>query len=228
MRDLATELMQIWQIDQPEFGLTFTETYENPQTIPRLTNSRLHAEVRGKSSDREAILFHEGAHVYLFHLGYPASRTIINGTVPELTGRPMDFLAEHYVLKLELKRRFNTQEERMNELRGRSNDAIARIPIVGEHQLQPGSGQLAMQAAVCADLLNEWNALAEARQISTIMKASFSELTAIYHHVLLAIQQAPPLPQQRKFDSAEVSHIKMILGSAISTIYKDFCTLEFL
>lgn len=229
MTDFAEEIKQIWQIDQPKFSLTFTETCEIPQTIPRLVDGRLHIEVRGNSSHHKTILFHEGAHVYLFHLAYPASRTRINETVPKLTGRPVDFLAEHYVLRLELERRFNTQHERLNELRDRSNGAIARVPILGEHQLQPGSGQLAMQAAVCAHLLNEWDAVAEARQTSTLMKASFGDVTAIYDHVLSALQKAPPLPQRPgKFASAEVSDIKRILTFAIKSIYGDSCTLEFL
>jgi hypothetical protein len=229
MKDLAEEIKQIWQIDRPEFDLTYTETGGNPQTIPRLAKGRLEIEVGGNSCHREHILFHEGGHVYLFYLGYPASRTRTNGTVPEWIGGPVDFLAERYVLELELEKRFNTQVERLNELRGRSNDAIARVPIQGEHQLQPGSGQLAMQAAVCADLLDEWNAIVDRKQISVIMKASFGELTTIYDLVLSALEQAPPLPQYpHKFVTGEVSDIKGILTSSINSIYKGSSTLEFL
>lgn len=229
MKDFAEEIKQIWQIGQPEFGLTFTETLGNPQTIPRLVNGRLQIEVRGNPYHHRTILFHEGAHVYLFHLGYPASRTRINGTVPKLIGEPVDFLAEHYVLRLELGKRFGAQEERLNELRGRSNGTIARVPILGEHELQSGSGQLAMQAAVCAYLLNEWGAIGKVIQISAIMKASFSDLTAIYDHVLSALQQAPRLPQYPyRFATVEVSDIKRILTSAINSLYRGSCALEFL
>jgi hypothetical protein len=86
-----------------------------------------------------------------------------------------------------------------------------------------------MQAAVCEHLLNEWGAVAEVRQTSAIMKASFGDLTAIYDHVLSALQQAPPLPQHpRKFASVGESDIKKILTSAINSIYGGSCTLEFL
>jgi hypothetical protein len=228
MTDFAEEIKQIWQIDQPESSLTFTETCEIPRTIPRLVNGRLHIEVRGNSSHHKTILFHEGAHVYLFHLAYPASRTRIGETVPKLTGRPVDFLAEHYVLRLELEKRFNTQHERLNELRDRSNDAIVRVPIQGKHQLQPGSGQLAMQAAVCAHLLNEWGAVAEARQISAIMKASFRDLTAIYDHLLSRSSKVHPSHNAHASSLVPKCRTSRILTFAIKNIYGDSCALEFL
>jgi hypothetical protein len=33
MRDLAFEIKRIWQIEQPEFDLTFTETLKNLETL---------------------------------------------------------------------------------------------------------------------------------------------------------------------------------------------------
>jgi hypothetical protein len=119
-KDLAAEIKQIWQIERPGFDLTFTEASDTaPHTIPRIAGGRLQIEVRGDSSSQKAILlFHEGAHVYLFYVGYPASRTRINGMIPELTGPPVDFLAEHYALKLELEKRFNLQNERIKRTPG--------------------------------------------------------------------------------------------------------------
>jgi hypothetical protein len=62
-----------------------------------------------------------------------------------------------------------------------------------------------------------------------IMKASFSDLAAIYSQVLSVLQQAPPLPQQsQKFSSYEVSKIKSVLASSINSIYRGSCMLEFM
>ncbi|MGA2460284.1 MAG: hypothetical protein ABSF82_02570 [Candidatus Bathyarchaeia archaeon] len=229
MPDFAEEIKRIWQIDQAEFSLTFVEATEIPHTIPRPVDGQVHIEVRGDPSLDMVILFHEGAHVFLFHLGYPPSKTRINGAVPELTGNPVDFLAEYYALRLELEKRFHSKTDRLEELRGRWNDSIAPVPIRGDHQLRPGDGQLAIHAAVCAHLLTEWGALAEAKQTDMIMKASFSDLAAIYSQVLSVLQQAPPLPQQsQKFSSYEVSKIKSVLASSINSIYRGSCMLEFM
>jgi len=112
-------------------------------------------EVRGRF-DPEPIVFHEGAHAYLFSIGYPAADSINDGKIPEFIGPPVDFLAEHYVLKLELEKRFADQTQRLKELLGRCNDAISPLPISGDHPaMQTGSGQLALQAAACVNLLNE-------------------------------------------------------------------------
>lgn len=230
MIDLASEILQVWQIEHPEFDLTFTQTPEIPHTRPHVVDGRLQVEVRGDSSDRATIVFHEGAHVYLFHIGYPpAPRTIINTTIPMLTGPPVDFLAEHYAQNLELGIRFNLQSERLNELRDRLNDALARLPIRGYHHPQPGSGVLPMKIASCAQLLSEWNATADVRQANVLMDASFGDHIAIYHRVLESLHQAPPLPpQSQRFTNAEVLHIKAIMTSAIDDIYKGSCMLEFL
>jgi hypothetical protein len=219
-------------IDQSEFDLTFTEAPSNPQTIPSLTGGRLQIEVRGdSSSERTVLLFHEGAHVYLFHIGYPASRTRINTTIPELTGPPVDFLSEHYALRLELEKRFNLRNDPLNELRGRLNDALSRLPIREDrtHHLQPSSGILLMKIASTVQLMSEWRCPGDKIQANALMKASFGELIAIYRVALSTINQAPPLPQaSRKFTSSEVLHIKTILTSAVSNIYGETCALEFL
>lgn len=229
MQDFVEEIKRIWAIDQSKFDITFTEDSRKPLTTARLVDGRLHVYVSGDPSEDKIILYHEGAHVYLFHLGYPPSRTRINGTIPELTGSPVDFLAEHYAQRLELEKRFDSKSERLDKLRGRLNDAIAPVPIQRDHQLRPGDGQLAMRAAVCVHLLAEWGALAEAKQTDNIMKASFSDLAAIYDQVLSALQQAPPLPKQsQKFSSYEISKIKSVLASSISNIYRGSSTFEFL
>jgi hypothetical protein len=230
--DLALEIKQIWGIDQPQFEVTFTEASGTPETIPRLAGDRLQIEVIGdSSSQREVLLFHEGAHVYLFHLGYPASRTRINGVIPELTGPPVDFLSEHYALKLELEKRFDLQNERVNELRGMLNDALARLPIREDrtNYLQPGSGILPMKVASAVLLLTQWDSTTEVRQSNVLMNASFSDLIAIYRTVLSTLQQAPPLPQySQKFTNSQVLHIKTILTSAVNDIFGSSCVLEFL
>jgi hypothetical protein len=227
-RDLVLEIRQLWQIPS-ELDLAFTEASEVPHTIPQLVNGRLRVEVRGRP-DREAVVFHEGAHVYLFHIGYPAAEPANDGKIPEFMLPPVDFLAEHYVLKLELEKRFSNQTERLEELRGRCNDAISHLPILGEHpEMQPGSGQLALQAAACLDLLTEWGAGADATQASKIVNASFNELIAIYNEALSAYQHAPRIPlQSRKFSRDEVERIKSILTSAASSVYQGHFTFKFL
>lgn len=141
----------------------------------------------------------------------------------------MDFLAQHYAQRLELGRRFNLQGERLNELRGRLNDALARLPIRGYHEPQPGSGILPMKIASCTQLLSEWGATADVRQADAIMDASYSDHIAIYRQVLSTLQQAPPLPpQSRRFTNADVLHIKAIMTSAIDSIYRGSYMLEFL
>ena len=95
--------------------------------------------------------------------------------------------------------------------------------------MQPGSGQLAMQAAVCTDLLREWGAEEDARQANKIMEASFNDLLIIYRQALSTLQFAQPLPQQsRKFTRDEALSIKTIVTSAITKIYRGSCTFEFL
>lgn len=227
-RDLALDIRQLWQIPS-ELDLTFTEASEVPHTIPQLVNGRLRVEVRGRA-DPEAVVFHEGAHVYLFHIGYPAAEPANDGKIPEFMRPPVDFLAEHYVLKLELEKRFSNQTQRLEELRGRCNDAISHLPILGEHpEMQSGSGQLALQAAVCANLLNEWGATVDAAQASKIVNASFNELISIYNEARTAYQHAPPIPpQSRKFTRDEVKRIKSILTSAASTVYQGHFTFKFL
>jgi hypothetical protein len=229
---LAAEIKRIWMIDQPNFELIFTETGDAPHTIPRYVGGRLHIEVRGSlSNDRETLLFHEGAHVFLFHIGYPASRTQITGVIPELTGPPVDFLSEHYALILELGKRFNLQNERVSELRARLNDALSRLPIREDrtHYLQPRSGILPMKIASAVQLMTEWGCTADTMQANALMNASFNALITIYRIVLSTLNQAPPLPEPScEFTNSQTRYIKTILASAVSSIYGNSCALQFL
>lgn len=57
--------------------------------------------------DHDTLVFHEGAHVYLFHLGYPPAQM-----------RRIDFINEYYACKLELQKRFDDDPRKLDELIG--------------------------------------------------------------------------------------------------------------
>ena len=72
-----------------------------PGTIPECYDNQglLHVKIvySGRSSeDRRILLYHEGAHIYLFHLGYPPSR---------FDRDTYEFIADYYAYCLQMKRR---------------------------------------------------------------------------------------------------------------------------
>lgn len=190
-------------------------------------------EVRCDPSLERVILWHEGAHVYLFFAGYPAS-TFRQSAMPNiqrsrLLGQPVDFIAEYYAMKLELEKGFSSNNERVSEIARRLDDATSRVPIRGSRMnAQPGAGQLALQAAVCIPNAREYN-LPVAREAETIMNGSLPEVKTIYDQATAALQQAPSLPAEgHKFTGSEISKIKQLLEGPWNNIYRDVYNIQFL
>ena len=221
MLDFAAEIRTIWQISNTELAsISFAASNDVCGTIPRLRrDNRLEIEVRCNPSKVDDILFHEGAHVYLFHLKYPPCRFIsITGT--DFFTMPIDFVAEFYATKLELQRRYQSTSSRIRELGRRLENATTRIPLQAvDYAPQRGAGDIAIQAAFCSYLCDEWSLLELRRNSESIMAGALHKVRNAYTEVINALRQIPHLPDDRSFNDSEIQAIVAVLQASFDRLY---------
>jgi hypothetical protein len=205
-------------------SITFVSSTEVCGTIPRLEGGQLRVEVKCDPAMTQVILWHEGAHVYLFHLGYPPCQ--FQGKSYLLP--PVDFVAEYLATKLELERRYRTQPERERELRQRLDQSLLPLPIRGLQLAQPGVGRTAISAAICAAISQDWtNPLS--KEIEKTMECTIDELKTIYKSAVAAFQQTPSIPfGSSRLTNDTVQTIKSILSTSFNEVYNGACTIQFI
>jgi len=208
-------------------SITFVPSTKVCGTIPRLEEGCLHVEVKCNPAMEQIILWHEGAHVYLFHLGYPPCQFQEKGK-SYLLGHPVDFVAEYLATKLELERRYSTQSEREKELRQRLDHALLPIPIRGLHVPQPGAGKLAISAAMCTVISQQWtNTLTD--EAEKTIAGTIDELKAVYKSVVAALQQTPSISfGSSRLTNETVQKIKAVLSASFNEVYRGVCTIQFI
>lgn len=227
MPDFPTEIKSIWKMERTELAsITFAASTQVCGTIPRLEAGRLHVEVKCDPAMAQVILWHEGAHVYLFHLGYPPCR-FQEKRKPYLLP-PVDFVAEYLATKLELERRYGTHPEREHELRQRLDHALLPLPIRGLHVPQPGAGKAAISAAICAAISQQWTKpLTE--EVEKTMAGTVDELKTIFRSAVAAFQQTPSISfGSPRLTSQTVQTIKNILSTSFNEVYNGTCTIQFI
>lgn len=227
MRDFPTEIKSIWRMEQTDLPITFVPSAEVCGTIPRLEKGCLHVEVKCNPEMDQVILWHEGAHVYLFHLGYPPCQ-FQEKTKPYLLP-PVDFVAEYLATKLELEHHYNTQPDREHELEQRLHHALRPLPIRGLQSPQPGAGRMAISAAICAVISQQWALTPLMNEIEATMTVTVDELKTIYKSAVAAFQQTPSISfGSSKLTNETIQTIKAILSKSFNEVYNGACSIQFI
>lgn len=117
--DIEDEIREVWGIDETVVTRPFTFTqisgyccYTKPTL---LGNDRVAVEITygDVERDRNTIVYHEGAHVYLFHLGYPPAKA---EPEPALGSRVSDYIADYYAYKLQLEKESGNDPSKLIQL----------------------------------------------------------------------------------------------------------------
>lgn len=91
---VADRIYDLWKMDRSRIVIEFEECSScYTQPLHRDARNRVHLKVCGSSvTELETLLYHEGAHVYLFYLGYPPA---------DFPNNRLDILADYYAYRLE-------------------------------------------------------------------------------------------------------------------------------
>lgn len=91
--DILRKIHDEWHIDVSKISMTFERNRAATKPLQFDDQGCLHVRVFGSpENERDTLIRHEGAHVYLFQLEYPPA---------ELSAGTMDYIAEYYATKLE-------------------------------------------------------------------------------------------------------------------------------
>jgi len=190
---IVGKILEVWQIEPclSAVSLKFQEATVCGAVPERLDEKgRLHVKVYGPAdTEYRNTIYHEGAHVYLFHLGYPPAK------FPQHT---LDFIAEYYANVLELRRLFDddletvrNETERMLVLA--SVSAVLYPVIVHVRNLfRVGIGGQQALGAPSFTLISDW---------------------------LRQAPDPPALPPGQKFTPEERGKIKHILRDSFPMLY---------
>jgi len=226
MRDFPAEIRTLWWIEQTELsGISFEPIDRPLGTIPNLDeNGRVHVTVRFDPAMADEILWHEGAHVYLFHLGYPPC-WFSPTPGPELFA-PVDFVNEYLANKLEIDRRFPTQQERLAAVRQRLLLALERLPI-RPMKAFPGVEKLAISAAMCAEIARQWTSTV-ALEVAEMFERTPPKVKAVYWTVSDALKRAPPIAfGSPRLTTEDVETIKELMSTSFRRVYEDKYSIRF-
>jgi hypothetical protein len=172
----------------------------------------------------DEIVWHEGAHVYLFDRGYPPGW--FDMTPDPLLGRPVDFVNEFLATKLEIDRRFGTEQEKLAVVRERMNQALDRLPARST-TAQPGAGKLPISAALCAEIARPWTSTL-ALEAAELFERTVPKLKAIYWTVSDAIKQAPPITfGSPRLTNNTVEAVKTLVFTYFTRVYGDARPIRF-
>lgn len=225
-RDFPAEIRTLWQIEQTGLSSINFESVDLPLgTIPSLTEDRkLRITIKFDPAMADEILWHEGAHVYLFHLGYPPCW--FSPTSESELMAPVDFVNEYLATKLEVDRRFSTRDERLVVVRERLGQALKRLPLRPATP-QPGAGKLAISAAMCAEIARQWTSTVALEAAEMVAKTA-PKISAIYWAVSDAIQRAPQIPfGSPRLTNETVEAIKTLVDASFNRVYGGTYSIRF-
>jgi hypothetical protein len=214
--DFVSDIKKTWQIHRPEFILQYTPqgSRDNASTrIGRDDSGHLVLEVRGHPTNRQVIVFHEGAHVYLFHIGYPQYILPVKAEFaehddPGAVSMPDEFYAE----QLELEKRRIDRSECVTYLKEQLQTAL-----FNQENLLDLEGN-AISASIAVELLYRY----DPKSVGTtdqlvkdtwpVFQEKFHAATDIIHHTPL------PIPPNR-FTESDKSKLMLLAKQACETIY---------
>lgn len=225
-RDFPAEIRTLWQMEQTELSSINFEPIDRPLgTIPSLDeNGKVRITIKFDPRMADEILWHEGAHVYLFHLGYPPCW--FSPTSESELLAPVDFVNEYLANKLEIDRRFATQQERLAVVRHRLDQALNRLPARFTAP-QPGAGKLAISASMCAEIARQWTSTVPL-EVAEIFERTPPKIRTIYWTVSDAIKRAPQIPfGSPRLTNETVEAIKALVSTSFSRVYGDSCSIRF-
>lgn len=189
-------------------------------------DGKLRVTIKFDPARADEILWHEGAHVYLFHLGYPVGR-IEPISDPGILGGGVDFVNEYLATKLEIDRRYATRDEKVAELRHRLGLALRPLPIRGLQTPQPGAGELAVMAAISATAARQWTSDLALEAAEKFPKSA-TKINAMYWDVSDAIRQAPSIPfGSPRLANGTVEAIKSLVLTSFNRVYGSAYTFRF-
>lgn len=225
-RDFPAEIRTLWKMEETELAaITFEANNQVCGTVPSLNAAgRVQVVVKCSPAMGDEIVWHEGAHVYLFDRGYPPGW--FDMTPDPLLGSPVDFVNEFLATKLEIDRRFGTKQERLAVVRQRMDHALDRLPARSTPP-QFGAGKLAISAAMCAEIARPWTS-APALEAAELFEKTVPKLKAIYWTVSDAIKQAPPITfGSPRLATENIEAIKALVATSFSRVYGDKRTIRF-
>jgi hypothetical protein len=222
--DYVAEIRSVWKIASDAISLQFT--YDPTLGFARTTRKRVRdggimAEVSAPdTNDYETIVFHEGAHVYLMTLNYPA---VLIERSPTSMFDCYDFLNEYYTITLELEKTDSNKQARAATVKKRMMDILNTKRILFE--------RTAYNAAVYIRVLED---LGEPNQdlrdllFKKICDWKGPEALSVFRSLffeVLKILEAAPRIQNRRFSDIEAAEITELLNRACSIVYQGTCKL---
>ncbi len=227
-RDFPAEIRTLWGMNPTELSsINFEPINAALGTTPSLTeDGKVRIDIKFNPVMPDEILWHEGAHVYLFHLGYPPC-WFGRISEPGLLGQPLEFVNEYLATRLEIDRRYGTQRERVAVLRERLNHALVRLPMRELHTPQPGAGELAVSAAMCATIARQWTSTLALEAAEKFARTT-TQINAIYWNVTAAIQHVPSIPfGSPRLANETVEAIKSLVSTSFNMVYGGTYTIRF-
>jgi len=214
-------------MEQTELSINFQPANKGAKdqgTTPRFTvDGKLSVDIKFDAAIADDILWHEGAHVYLFHLAYPP---IWPTKISEPLGPPLDVVNEYLATKLEIDRRYRTKEERTAVLRERLGRALMPLPI-RPHEAHPGSGRFAVAAAIYGAVAKQWTTTLTHEASEHLARAP-AKLNAMYWSAVDAIRQAPAIPfGSSRLTNESVETIKLLISASFNKVYGGAYTIRF-
>jgi hypothetical protein len=216
----------VWGLEQTELAaITFEENNQVCGTLPSLNAAgKLQVVIKCRSAVGDDIVWHEGAHVYLFDRRYPPGW--FDMTPDPLLGSPVDFVNEYLATKLEIERRFPTQQERLAVVRDRMDRALERL-LPRTMAPQAGAGKLPISAAMCAGIARPWTS-SLALEAAERFERTSPKLKTIYWAVSDAIKQTPPIAfGSPRLSDQTVETIKALVSASFHRVYGDARPIQF-
>ena len=226
-RDFSAEIKTRWGMEQTDLVVNFQPVSKGTKdqgTTPSYTSDgKLSVNIAYDPAMDGDILWHEGAHAYLFHLGYPpvwpTPRT-------HSIGMPLDVINEYVATKLEVDRRYETQSERTEVLRHRLDNALKPLPM-RPHQPHPGSGSLAVAAAIYGEVARQWT-VDLALEANQHLAKTPPKLNTMYWAAVETIRQAPAIPfGSARLTDANITAIKSLISTSFAKIYGEAYAVRF-
>jgi hypothetical protein len=222
--DFVSEIKKAWHLNETKVKLKFVpDNSSYAITIPKRGLFRgVRLEIRADPSHSYDIIWHEGAHVHLHCVGYPAIALRVKSQyVHTFLKYVSDLVDEYYADKLELEKKGKTTSEKITQLWTQFDTALkCQADLLGVEVS-------AIQSAIAVRLLEDYdnNLAAKANQQISQGWDTFQRKTAA---ALAIIRQTPPIPPtpSSKFTKSEVALIRQLVKESCETVYDGTCTLE--
>jgi hypothetical protein len=194
-KEFVDEMCKVWELNDSVIylPLKLEQTSGLVATIPEGYDRHglLHVKIVYSTRDHDALVYHEGAHVYLFHLGYPPAQM-----------RRIDFINEYYACKLEPQKRFDDDARKLDELIGDLGTKRIELEVL-----------LGPVGQAIATKLREYWGLGK-------KPSSYASIFGETYDCLERAPNPPELPgQAMSFTEDEKGEIRQLLGESFPRVY---------